>query len=71
MRVAVAQWIEHTFDWEWGRGFDSHQSYAHQMAPDLVTGSHFLNVKKRYAGIKVLAKICQARSDLATSESVM
>jgi hypothetical protein len=44
MRVAVAQRIERLTDYEGGRGFDSHQSYAHQMAPDLVTGSHFLKL---------------------------
>ena len=40
--MAVAQRIEHLIDYEKGRGFDSHQSYAHQVAPDLVTGGHFL-----------------------------
>ncbi len=42
MRMTVAQRIEHLTDYEDGRGFESHQSYANQMAPDLVTGSHFL-----------------------------
>ena len=42
MRMTVAQRIEHLTDYEEGRGFESHQSYAHQMAPELVTGGHFL-----------------------------
>ncbi len=42
MRVAVAQRIEHLIDYEEGRGFESHQSFAHQMALGLVTGGHFL-----------------------------
>ena len=41
MRLAVAQRIELLYDYEDGRGFESHQSYAHQMAPELVTGGHF------------------------------
>ena len=51
MRVAVAQRTEHLTDYEGGRGFDSRQSYAHQMAPDLVTGSHFLMVRCQGCGI--------------------
>ena len=46
MRVAVAQGIEHLIDYEGGRGFDSHQSLAHQMAPELVTGGHFLEISR-------------------------
>ena len=46
MRVAVAQGIEHLIDYEGGRGFESHQSYAHQMAPELVTGGHFLKTSR-------------------------
>ena len=60
MRVAVAQWIEHLIDYEDGRGFESHQSYAHQMAPDLVTGGHFLILRfiRDIAGGAVVFERC-------------